>query len=80
MLLFAKLHDCYSVGRHSLHLFCPNMGQTCVARFEDSWYRAEVIGEALCLSVCRRVTGRAARLWPKMKSLFCYHYYNLLFF
>lgn len=46
MLLSAKLNDCYSVGRHRLHLYCPSLGQTCVARFQDSWYRAEVIGKA----------------------------------
>lgn len=48
MLLSAKLHDCYNVGQQNTHQHCPKVGQACVARFQGSWYRVEVIGEALC--------------------------------
>ncbi|XP_054643204.1 RING finger protein 17 [Dunckerocampus dactyliophorus] len=49
LLLSAKLQDCYNAkvtaGDDDLVIYCPVIGQACVARFEDnSWYRAEVIG------------------------------------
>ncbi|KAM3843082.1 RING finger protein 17-like [Diretmus argenteus] len=48
-MLTAKLQACYNattVDRDTdLHLYCPVMGQACVARFDDNvWYRAQVIG------------------------------------
>nr|XP_057938997.1 RING finger protein 17 isoform X3 [Doryrhamphus excisus] len=49
LLLAAKLQDCYNAkvaaGEDHLAIYCPVIGQACVARFEDnSWYRAEVTG------------------------------------
>uniref|UniRef100_A0A3B4Z7Q8 Ring finger protein 17 n=1 Tax=Stegastes partitus TaxID=144197 RepID=A0A3B4Z7Q8_9TELE len=49
LLLSAKLQECYNettvVGQLELNVYCPVIGQACVARFEDkSWYRAQVIG------------------------------------
>ncbi|XP_071394673.1 RING finger protein 17 [Centroberyx affinis] len=50
LLLTAKLQDCYSAmavggGDGDLHLYCPMIGQACVAHFDDKvWYRAQVIG------------------------------------
>ncbi|KAM3862182.1 RING finger protein 17-like [Diretmus argenteus] len=49
MMLTAKLQACYNattVDRDTdLHLYCPVMGQACVACFDDNvWYRAQVIG------------------------------------
>ncbi|KAM3850456.1 RING finger protein 17-like [Diretmus argenteus] len=48
-MLTAKLQACYNattVDRDTdLHLYCPVMGQACVACFDDNvWYRAQVIG------------------------------------
>ncbi|XP_075334657.1 RING finger protein 17 [Odontesthes bonariensis] len=48
-LLSAKLQDCYNAptvfGEDELRVYCPVIGQACVARFEDKlWYRAQVIG------------------------------------
>lgn len=47
-LLSAKLQDCYNAtsGEDDLTIYCPVIGQACVARYGDmSWYRAQVIGE-----------------------------------
>eukprot|EP00064_Thunnus_orientalis_P004775 superscaffoldBa00000447_g4787 len=49
LLLSAKLQDCYNAttvaGDDDLSVYCPVIGQACVARFEDKlWYRAQVIG------------------------------------
>ncbi|CAG5865302.1 unnamed protein product [Menidia menidia] len=49
LLLSAKLQDCYNIstefGEDKLKIYCPVIGQPCVARFEDKlWYRAQVIG------------------------------------
>ncbi|XP_071779829.2 RING finger protein 17 [Centroberyx gerrardi] len=50
LLLTAKLQDCYNAmavggGDGDLHLYCPVIGQACVARFDDKfWYRGQVIG------------------------------------
>ncbi|XP_061749993.1 RING finger protein 17 isoform X2 [Nerophis ophidion] len=49
LLLLTKLQDCYNAevpaGEDHLLIYCPVIGQACVARFEDTlWYRAEVIG------------------------------------
>ncbi|XP_013854998.1 RING finger protein 17 [Austrofundulus limnaeus] len=48
LLLSAKLQDFYSASTgfgDELNIFCPVIGQACVARFEDKlWYRAQVIG------------------------------------
>ncbi|XP_019736348.1 RING finger protein 17 [Hippocampus comes] len=46
-LLKAKLQECYNAksGEGELLVYCPIIGQACVARFEENvWYRAEVIG------------------------------------
>lgn len=53
LLLSAKLQDFYSAstcsGDDELNIFCPVIGQACVARFEDKlWYRAQVIGNGVC--------------------------------
>ncbi|XP_053732823.1 RING finger protein 17 isoform X2 [Synchiropus splendidus] len=50
-LMSAKLQDCYSVTSGvedaSLIIFCPVIGQACVAQYEDDlWYRAQVIGHS----------------------------------
>uniref|UniRef100_A0A3Q1GIU1 Ring finger protein 17 n=1 Tax=Acanthochromis polyacanthus TaxID=80966 RepID=A0A3Q1GIU1_9TELE len=49
LLLSAKLQECYDettvVEQGKLNIYCPVIGQACVARFDDkSWYRAQVIG------------------------------------
>lgn len=47
-LLKAKLQECYNAksGEEELLLYCPIIGQACVARFEENvWYRAKVIGK-----------------------------------
>uniref|UniRef100_A0AAQ6A8N9 Tudor domain-containing protein n=1 Tax=Amphiprion ocellaris TaxID=80972 RepID=A0AAQ6A8N9_AMPOC len=49
LLLSAKLQECYNettvVRQGELNIYCPVIGQACVARFDDkSWYRAQVIG------------------------------------
>ncbi|XP_049584527.1 RING finger protein 17 isoform X2 [Syngnathus scovelli] len=46
-LLKARLQECYNDknAEESLLLYCPVIGQACVARFDENmWYRAEVIG------------------------------------
>ncbi|XP_059198689.1 RING finger protein 17 isoform X2 [Centropristis striata] len=48
LLLSAKLQDCYNTrkvaGEDDLNIYCPMIEQACVARYEDKWYRAQVIG------------------------------------
>ncbi|KAM9850619.1 RING finger protein 17 [Aulostomus maculatus] len=49
LLLSAKLQDRYNAnavaGDDDLIVYCPVIGQACVARYEDSlWYRAQVTG------------------------------------
>ncbi|XP_024864846.1 RING finger protein 17 isoform X2 [Kryptolebias marmoratus] len=49
LLLSAKLQDCYNAATvfadDELNIYCPVIGQACVARFDDKlWYRAQVIG------------------------------------
>ncbi|XP_042350877.1 RING finger protein 17-like [Plectropomus leopardus] len=48
LLLSAKLQDCYNgttvTGEDDLKIYCPEKEQACVARYEDKWYRAQVIG------------------------------------
>ncbi|XP_071337551.1 RING finger protein 17 [Trachinotus anak] len=49
LLLSAKLQDCYNAttvaGQDDLCIYCPVIGQACVARYDDKlWYRAQVIG------------------------------------
>ncbi|XP_069569519.1 RING finger protein 17 [Brachyistius frenatus] len=49
LLLLAKLQECYNATKVSeedeLHIYCPVIGQACVARFDDKlWYRAQVKG------------------------------------
>ncbi|XP_034017974.1 RING finger protein 17 [Thalassophryne amazonica] len=49
LLLSDKLQDCYNITEEleddDLKLYCPVIGQACVARYDDkSWYRAQVIG------------------------------------
>ncbi|XP_027147115.1 RING finger protein 17 isoform X2 [Larimichthys crocea] len=47
LLLSAKLQECYSAtetGGDHLRVYCPVMGQAYVARYDDKWYRAQVIG------------------------------------
>ncbi|XP_023259049.1 RING finger protein 17 [Seriola lalandi dorsalis] len=49
LLLSAKLQDCYNattmVGQDELCIYCPVIGQACVALYDDKqWYRAQVIG------------------------------------
>ncbi|KAI3356062.1 hypothetical protein L3Q82_017326 [Scortum barcoo] len=49
LLLSAKLQECYNAtevaGGDELDIYCPAIGQACVARFDDKlWYRALVIG------------------------------------
>ncbi|CAK6968526.1 LOW QUALITY PROTEIN: RING finger protein 17 [Scomber scombrus] len=48
LLLSAKLQECYNVtstGEDVLDIYCPVIGQPCVARFDDKlWYRAQIIG------------------------------------
>lgn len=55
LLLSAKLQDFYSASTGSgdeLNIFCPVIGQACVARFEEKfWYRAQVIGNGVCALV-----------------------------
>ncbi|KAM8857152.1 RING finger protein 17 isoform 4-T4 [Synchiropus picturatus] len=51
LLMSAKLQDCYSVTSGmedaSLIIYCPVIGQACVAQYEDDlWYRAQVIGHS----------------------------------
>ncbi|XP_061580277.1 RING finger protein 17 [Cololabis saira] len=47
LLLSAKLQDCYNAPTSSredeLTVYCPVLGQACIALFEDVWYRAKVI-------------------------------------
>lgn len=50
LLLSARLQDCYNAPDvfedEELKVYCPEIGQPCVARFEENlWYRAQVIGE-----------------------------------
>lgn len=47
LLLSAKLQEYYSEtsGNNDLNIYCPVIEQACVARYEDKWYRAQVIGE-----------------------------------
>ncbi|KAF6717026.1 RING finger protein 17 [Oryzias melastigma] len=49
LLLSARLQDCYNAPDvfedEELKVYCPEIGQPCVARFEENlWYRAQVIG------------------------------------
>ncbi|KAM7380101.1 hypothetical protein PAMP_003418 [Pampus punctatissimus] len=49
LLLSAKLQDCYNAttmsGKDDLRIYCPVIGQACVARYDDNlWYRAQIIG------------------------------------
>uniref|UniRef100_A0A3P8VK16 Ring finger protein 17 n=1 Tax=Cynoglossus semilaevis TaxID=244447 RepID=A0A3P8VK16_CYNSE len=47
LLLSRKLQDCYNAvtGQDDLSVYCPAIGQACVARYDDQlWYRAHVIG------------------------------------
>ncbi|KAK2840140.1 hypothetical protein Q5P01_013880 [Channa striata] len=48
LLLSAKLQDCYSPanvpGEEDFKIHCPVIGQACVARYDNLWYRAQVIG------------------------------------
>ncbi|KAK2905757.1 hypothetical protein Q8A73_009700 [Channa argus] len=48
LLLSAKLQDCYNAanvcGEEDFNIYCPVIGQACVARYENLWYRAQVIG------------------------------------
>lgn len=50
LLLSAKLQEFYSStsGDDELNIYCPVIEQACVARYEDKWYRAQVIGEVVC--------------------------------
>lgn len=50
LLLTTRLQDCYNTPAvledEELKVYCPEIGQPCVARFEENlWYRAQVIGE-----------------------------------
>ncbi|XP_045910588.1 RING finger protein 17 isoform X2 [Micropterus dolomieu] len=49
LLLSAKLQDCYNestvAAEDDLCIYCPVIGQACVARYDDKyWYRAQIIG------------------------------------
>uniref|UniRef100_A0A8C7XJ98 Tudor domain-containing protein n=1 Tax=Oryzias sinensis TaxID=183150 RepID=A0A8C7XJ98_9TELE len=49
LLLTTRLQDCYNTPAvledEELKVYCPEIGQPCVARFEENlWYRAQVIG------------------------------------
>ncbi|XP_062258691.1 RING finger protein 17 [Platichthys flesus] len=49
LLLSVKLQDCYNAtsvaGQDDLNIYCPSIGQACVARYDDKlWYRAQVMG------------------------------------
>ncbi|XP_015234378.1 PREDICTED: RING finger protein 17 [Cyprinodon variegatus] len=46
LLLTAKLQDCYnSLKEDELRIYCPEMGEACVACFQDNmWYRAQIEG------------------------------------
>nr|XP_019956334.1 PREDICTED: RING finger protein 17 [Paralichthys olivaceus] len=49
LLLSDKLQDCYNAtsvaGQDDLNIYCPSIGQACVARYDDKlWYRAQVMG------------------------------------
>lgn len=53
LLLSRKLQDCYNAvtGQDDLSVYCPAIGQACVARYDDQlWYRAHVIGGLVCRS------------------------------
>lgn len=56
LLLSAKLQDYYNTTtaarENSLSVYCPVIGQAYVARYENSWYRAQVIGESVSVYVC----------------------------
>ena len=59
LLLTAKLQDCYNAtivaGQNDLNIYCPVIGQACVARYDEKlWYRAQIIGEGVC--VCMSVS------------------------
>lgn len=47
LLLSAKLQDYYNALKdEEFQVYCPAIGQACVARFEDKlWYRAQVISK-----------------------------------
>lgn len=52
MLLSVKLKEFYSnlalLGEDELSIYCPVIGQACVARFDDGlWCRAQVIGKSV---------------------------------
>ncbi|XP_060945080.1 RING finger protein 17 [Limanda limanda] len=49
LLLSVKLQDYYNAtsvaGKEDLNIYCPSIGQACVARYDDKlWYRAQVMG------------------------------------
>ncbi|XP_034430715.1 RING finger protein 17 isoform X2 [Hippoglossus hippoglossus] len=49
LLLSVKLQNCYNAtsvaGQDDLNIYCPSIGQACVARYDDKlWYRAQVMG------------------------------------
>lgn len=52
LLLSAKLQDTYNTLTEAeddkLRVYCPVIGQACVALYDKLWYRAQVIGEFLC--------------------------------
>lgn len=56
LLLSAKLQDYYNtttVAReNNLSVYCPVIRQAYVARYENSWYRAQVIGEGVSVYAC----------------------------
>lgn len=61
LLLSAKLQDCYNestvAAEDDLCIYCPVIGQACVARYDDKyWYRAQIIGKGVfSLNKCLRV-------------------------
>uniref|UniRef100_A0A673AY03 Ring finger protein 17 n=1 Tax=Sphaeramia orbicularis TaxID=375764 RepID=A0A673AY03_9TELE len=47
LLLSAKLQKFYNAipkAGEDNQIYCPVIGQACVARFDDKWYRAQIIG------------------------------------
>lgn len=54
LLLSAKLQECYNATAMSgedLNIYCPVIGQACVARYDKLWYRAEVTGKGVFMGM-----------------------------
>lgn len=79
LLLSAKLQDCYNAtattGEDELNIYCPVIGQACVALYDDKlWYRAQVIGQCpyiVVFHICEQNEDSCLYIFKKIKFVLC---------